>query len=68
MKHVIVIETVDDDRGIVSDRLQKVLMRAVELGVEDAIGTCYVHGKFNARSAIAATHEMYNAPKWNGGL
>ena len=67
MKHVIVICTVDDERGVIDSQLQKVLERAVEIGVEEAGHPCYVQSRFNVKSAIAATHEMYNAPEWKGG-
>lgn len=69
MKHVIVIETVDSQDGVIDKELQRALMRAVEIGVEEIGGaSCVVLGSFNAKSAIAATHEMFNAPKWEGGL
>ena len=64
MKHVIVIETPDDDRPLPTT-LQQALMRAAEIGCELEGITCFVHGRFNEKSAIAAVHEMYNAPKWN---
>ena len=65
MKHVIVIETCDaPEGGPISNELQSVLLRAVEIGVQEGHGVCFVHGKFNVDSAIVATHEMYDAPKW----
>jgi hypothetical protein len=68
MKHVIVIETVDGEKGEIKSMLQNVLLRVCEMGITDLGMVCHVQGKFNVDSAIAATHEMYNAPKWNGGL
>ena len=65
MKHVIVICTVDDERGNIPPKLQKVLTRAIEIGIEeDGHGECYIQTAFNVESAIAATHEMFNAPPW----
>ena len=65
MKHIIVIETVDYPAGkFIAPDLQSVLCRAVEIGVEEAHGSCFVNARFNVDSAIAAVHEMYNAPKW----
>ena len=67
MKHVIVIETVDEVAGGLplhqSD--QEVLIRAVELFFEIEKKTACVYGRFNQQSAIAAIHEIYGAPKWN---
>lgn len=65
MKHVIIIETVDGFR--IDIKLQNVLERALEIGVEEAVGPCAVYGRYNVQSAIAATHEMYGAEPWNGG-
>jgi len=67
MKHVIVICTVDDERGVIDHKLQSVLERAVQIGVEEAgHGPCYTQSAFNERSAIAATHKMFHAPEWKG--
>jgi hypothetical protein len=69
MKHVIVIETCDPpEGGPISNGLQSVLLRAVEIGVQEGHGVCFVQGKFNVVSAITAVHEMYNAPEWRGGI
>ena len=68
MKHVIVIETVDSQDGVIPIDLSRILLRVVEMGIEDTGRVCFVHGKFNAESAIAATHELYNAPKWEPNL
>lgn len=66
MKHVIIIETVDGSR--IPLALQNVLERALEIGVGEDVGPCSVYGKYNVQSAIAATHEMFGAPEWKGGL
>ena len=66
MKHVIVVETVDVEDGgqPIPEDLQKVLLRAVEIGVEEGLGNthnpCFVRGKFNVLSVTAAIHQMYN--------
>ena len=67
MKHVIVIETVDIEAGgkRIPKSLQDVLERAVEIGVEEGHGVCFVCSRFNVESATAAIHEMYNLPKWD---
>ena len=62
MKHIIVIETVDGKP--LPEKLQAVLIRAVDIGVSGGHGICWVQGKFNVDSAIAAVHEMFNAPAW----
>lgn len=62
MKHVIIIEAVDGSR--IDLKLQNVLERALEIGVEESVGPCAVYGKFNVQWAIAATHEMFGAPEW----
>jgi hypothetical protein len=69
MKHVIVIETVDEIAGglPLKQSDQDVLERAVELLFEMENRSCYVRSSFNQSSAVAAVHEMYNAPKWDGG-
>ena len=67
MKHVIVIETVDEVAGGLplhqSD--QEVLIRAVELFFEIEKKTACVYGRFNQQSAIVAVHNMYDVP-WEG--
>ena len=67
MKHVIVIETVDEEAGgaPIDPKLQEVLVRALEIGIEEAHGSCCVSWRFNVPSAIAAVHEMYGASKWD---
>jgi hypothetical protein len=67
MKHVIVIETVDEIAGglPLKQSDQDVLERAVELFFEIEHRSCCVRSSFNQSSAIAAVHEMYNAPKWD---
>jgi hypothetical protein len=69
MKHVIVIDTVDLDAGgqSIPKELQDVLVRALEIGIEEFHGVCCVTSRFNVDSAIATVHEMYGAPKWRGG-
>jgi hypothetical protein len=62
VKHVIVIETPDGKN--IPDRLAAVLVRAVEIGVTEGHSICFVQARFNFDSAVAAVHEMYNAPKW----
>jgi hypothetical protein len=71
MKHVIVIETPDrkwdaKDKVIFSNRIET----AVEAIAEHYLGDepCVVRSMWFRDSAIAAVHELYNAPKWNGGL
>ena len=65
MKHVIVIETVDEIAGGLplhqSD--QEVLIRTVELFFEIEKKTAFVRSSFNKFSAIDAVHEMYNVPR-----
>lgn len=69
MKHIIVICTVDDERGVLPFDLQNVLERAVEIGIEESgHGPVSINSRFNVSSAIAATHEMYGAPEWKGGI
>lgn len=64
MKHVIVISTVDAPEGVpIPTELRSVLIRAVEIGVEEAHGPCYVQASFNHGSAIAAVHELYGSPR-----
>lgn len=65
MKHVIVIETVDEIAGglPLRESEQEVLLLACELFFEVERRTAFVHGKFNQRSAIDAVHEMYNIPR-----
>ena len=64
MRHVIVIETPDRQGGNgIPEKLQAVLTRAIEIGVEEAHDICFVHARFNVDSAIAAVHEMYNVPE-----
>jgi hypothetical protein len=69
MKHVIVIETVDESEGgkLIDHQLANLLEANIDLLVSDKIGICVVRGTYNNASAIAAVHELYNAPKWDGG-
>lgn len=69
MKHVIVITTADAPEGpeihpmlahYIESRIEKALLNIAEMD-------CFIQSRFNVDSAIEATHEMYNAPKWNGG-
>ena len=64
MKHVLVIETVDVVAGgrKISSRLEGVLVRALEIGVEEAPGPCFIQSRFNVSSALAALHELYGVP------
>ena len=63
MKHVIVIET--PDRAPLSERLEN----QINSTIEDLIDVeCFIQSTFNQHSAIAAVHEMYNAPEWKGGI
>ena len=71
MKHVIVIETVDRPwkaahKIVFSNRIELL----VEAVAEHFLGNepCVVRSMWFRDSAIAAVHEMYNAPKWEGGL
>jgi len=61
MKHVIVIETPDDKP--VSGRVRTILMGNVSKIFADNGIVCVVHSRFAAESAIAAVHEMFNAPE-----
>ena len=65
MKHVIVIETVDEIAGgfPLRDSQQEVLIRACELFFEMENKEAFVHAIFNQKSAIDAVHEMYNVPR-----
>ena len=66
MKHVIVIETSDGAKGVIPGLVAGVLIRALEDGLKEARIECRVLTAFNERSAIAATHEMYNTPARDG--
>jgi hypothetical protein len=60
MRSVIVIVTSDD--AIIHTKLQAVLIRACQIGVDEELDTiCSVEGRFNRDSAIDAVKEMYNA-------
>ena len=68
MKHVIVIETVDVEAGgkPIDPALREVLLRALEIGIEEFHGgVCFIQDRFNVQSAIAACHGMYELPPWN---
>ena len=68
MKHVIVIETSDPPEGQPIDRyLAGYLTSRIEKALDAANVLAVVRDSYNQNSAIAAIHEMYNAPKWNGG-
>ena len=69
MKHVIVIETVDEEVGGKQFplRLQQLILGKIENLVEERHGVCFIRSRFNVLSAIAATREMYNAPAWDYG-
>ena len=71
MKHVIVIETVDEEVGGKQFplRLQQLILGKIENLVEERHGVCFILSRFNvlSLSASAATHEMYNAPAWDYG-
>ena len=70
MKHIIIIETSDclpveeEDK----QKFQQMCYETVECIAEHFHGECFVRSAFYEKSAIAATHEMYNAPKWEGGI
>lgn len=67
MKHVIVIETVDPDCGgrTISHQTANQIEDAIEDILYEEHGSYFVvRGAYNQKSAIAAAHEMYNAPKW----
>lgn len=67
MKHIIVVSTADAPDGFpIPTKLQSVLVRAVEIGVEEGHGPCFVQASFNNDSAIAAAHELYGSP-WTPG-
>lgn len=69
MKHVIVIETTELEKPnprYVS-RFQAECIAALDKIVRDNEGESFIQTKFYVDSAIEATHEMYNAPKWNRG-
>lgn len=63
MKHVIVIETADNAEfsGYVEHRIKQ---RISDVLLANNI-SCVTYSKFFVESAIAAVHEMYNAPKWD---
>jgi hypothetical protein len=69
MKHVIVIET-SDDRPMSNRTLRLFQAQAIcalhDLATKHA-GLSFIDTRFNVLSAIAATHEMYNAPAWDYG-
>ena len=67
VNHVIVIETVDEEAGgaPIDPKLQEVLVRALEIGIEEFHGPCCIYGRFNVSSVIATVHEMYGASKWD---
>jgi len=69
MKHVIVIETVDKPMTADLKRQfeNRVTMAAESMAAFLTEGPVFVNSAFFVKSAIAATHEMYNAPKWEGG-
>jgi hypothetical protein len=56
MKHVIVLGTL----GPITPRQ----VRMIEAVFDDYLYS-EIETKFNVDSAIAAVHEMYDAPKWN---
>ena len=69
MKHVIVIETVDEVAGGLKLRQsdQDVIVRAVELFFEIENRPACVISRFNVSSALDAFHELYGLPPWSGG-
>lgn len=66
MKHVIVIETVDGFD--MPAHIQVNIEEAISYWVRKCLQECLILHTYNVESAIAAVHEMYNAPKWEGGL
>ena len=62
MKHVIVIET--PETITISPLRQDVLEGAIEGVLSGQSSSTFIQCRFNVDSAIAAVHEMYNAPKW----
>jgi hypothetical protein len=64
MKHVIVIEFSDDDPLAGRDIKSKV---SEFITLFEFKYLCFAHTRYNVESAIEATHEMFNAPKWTGG-
>ena len=64
MKHVIVIETVDEPEGTpIPSYLAVLLETVIDSLVTTKHGVCSIRSSFNQPSAIAAVHEMYNVPK-----
>ena len=68
MKHVIVIETVDEEAG--GKPLADFTAERLLVGVEYIIRewhheTCFIQSRFNVSSATAAVHEMYGLTPWN---
>jgi len=64
MKHVIVIETVDEECG--GQKTDFALLCAVERELEERLTeegfVCDVYGVWNVSSALAALHELYGVP------
>lgn len=67
MKHIIVIETVDESEGgkRIDHQLANLLEHNIEQIVGNNLGICVVEASYNNASAIATIHEMYGAPVWD---
>lgn len=65
MKHLIVIETADGrvpapEEGELD--FQTHIIKTIEALVEHYCGECFIQSRFYEKSALAACHEMFNAP------
>ena len=66
MRHVIVIETVGESiPAYLPDRFQADVIATLDRMVRKYKGESFIQTKFYVESAIAAIHEMFNAPKWD---